>query len=213
MVQRPERPRSEIRIGAMDAAYAAPLTRGLGRLEDVSFEVLPVRRLATEYLAGKYACALLPPLEALQYLPARLIPGIGIVRHASGCEGIRDGSNHLGVAEDPLALVSRLLHAERLGGRTWGPEAGESEATMDVFGQWQALTGLPLVLGVWATGVCAPVARLRAVLARAAQDGEVEHYQGLEYRLGGDAVESLRVMLRLAVKHGICPAETVLRLC
>lgn len=203
VVRKPERERSVIRIGAMDVDYGAPLTAGLDRVEDVSFEALPLVELMPAYLAGAYGCALLPPLEALHYVPARLVPGLGIVQCAPAGE----------VGHESLASTARLIHAERHGGIDGAFEVSGDASTTDLFVEWEALTGLPLVLGVWATSACAPVARLRALLSRAAQDGEAERRAGFEYRLGSDAMESVRVMLRLGVKHGLCPAGVSLRLC
>jgi predicted solute-binding protein len=101
---------------------------------------------------------------------------------------------------------------------------------------WTGLTGLPSVLAVWTLGLGAPVSQVRALLGLSAQSGldrldeavaqgtngetatkaeraraRIEHT--LAYRMGAAETDSLRRLMSLGEKHGLCRGDSGVTFC
>jgi predicted solute-binding protein len=113
--------------------------------------------------------------------------------------------------------------------------AGEHALNWDLGALWNERTGKPYVLALWVTGYRAPVPRLRVLLSRAAQQGAENLRQiaesaaesrgiplklardylekTLQYRLGAEAADSVRILTERAARLGIAPTDAAIRFC
>ena len=193
---------SEVRVAAPPLpALAAPLTHGLDAVAGVSFEMMPLEKLAACFRNEELDCALLPPLLAVGNPLARIVPGIGLVLETEGAAafclgGDLDGPVRVGLLRGAAVFetVVRIILAERYGAEVQAaPAAGDTgegldavvamgraaqtgvwAAHHDLYRLWVETTDTPLAVLVWACRVRAPHARVRQVLAAAQQRGLAE---------------------------------------
>ncbi|MDX9975039.1 MAG: MqnA/MqnD/SBP family protein, partial [FCB group bacterium] len=213
-----------------------------------------------EFSSGQCDAALLPVLGVLRKTRARIVPGMGVCTSGLATSerllcrvpppeiktlSVRPGdvlsadlavillaelySAHAEVVTDRSGADAFVLSGDA--GLDPGEETGQS---LDLGQLWDNLTGLPLIMAVWALGDTASTAILRTVLTQSFQSGlenldqiaeegaagrgidggSATHYlHALHYRAGAAEMDSMRTLVTLARKHGRCPADTPLMFC
>ncbi len=246
-----------LRIGAPDDVRAGPLCAGLAATPGVDLSIAPLHELAERYAEGAFHCALVPPWIALREPRCRLIPGLGLSvlgaagLHALICKGPLSEVVELLVPREaaPFSALASLLVAEVAGqlpaclpigdgsvapGRAVLSACCENvaEGVGDLGLLWHRQSAYPLVLYVWACGMRAPYARLRQVLAAAAQCGRVrlEGFEedpdsmaerlgdaglceGLRFGIGSLESEGLRHLIASVARHGLLPHDADVVFC
>lgn len=225
-------------IGVPSWPHAAPLLSGLDERGDLRLAAMPVEAIAEALRLQACACALVPPCVLLDDPALCVIPGAGLAAREGGTterlittralESVR----RIQVTPEArhLVIYIQIIFAERglpmpefvppntadhgdarlvSGAGKKGP-SGEGH---DVAELWRALTGTPLVLGVWACHGNGPIRLLRTVLGEASRRGEMalnrdvsgggEYY----YRILSAESDCLRALHRLARQHAIAGAS------
>lgn len=198
----------EFDVSPNPTAIAAPLgpaadllTHALDQVANIRLGRLPLPDVIDGWKSGRYACALIPPLDYFQFPDARLIPGLGVfaaddayseyLYHRADMDSLR----RIAVGEDaaPLAGLAALLVNDLAGVQPEFVPARDTslehcdgflasgldsmlaevpyERSLDLQCAWRDRIDGPMPLLVWAAAYRAPYAELRRRLARAAQLG------------------------------------------
>jgi len=218
--------------------YMAPLAAQLRGRGDLVVSALPPREMEAAARDNAQRCLLVAPATLLRQGPFQLLPGVGVAAEgATGSErlvasGPLEAIGRVAVHPDAahlLPVLQVILLELGLPLPEVVPEDGDSDTAVLLSGDggraragepghdlgllWRRVTGLPLVLGVWACGPGAPYRALRTVLGEAARDAEFDESAGwppgnaLHYRLLSQESDSLRAFHALAVKHHLAEAR------
>lgn len=225
-------------VGVPTWPHAAPLLTGLDERGDLRLAAMPVEAIAEALRLQACACALVPPCVLLDDPALCVIPGAGLAAQEGGTTerlittGALESVHRIAVTPEArhLVIYLQIIFAEQglampefvppdMAERgdallVSGPgETVQSGEGHDVAELWRALTGTPLVLGVWVCHGNGPIRLLRTVLGEASRRGEVELNKNVSgaaeyyYRILSAESECLRALHRLARRHAIAGAS------